>query len=75
MTVINLERRTVERLAFELKPLFAENGTVVAFSQSSTDRSSPVSKPTRPTAWAEFIFGPTRRLRLLESEGDQRLLP
>ncbi len=30
MTVIDLERRTVERLALQLEPLFAKSGTLVA---------------------------------------------
>jgi hypothetical protein len=30
MTVIDLERRTVERLALELQPRFKERGTLVA---------------------------------------------
>jgi hypothetical protein len=30
VTVVNLERRTVERLALELEPCFRESGTLVA---------------------------------------------
>ena len=111
MTVVNLERRMVERLALELEPRIRKRGTLAADVEEvgnverwrkaarlagrnlgqpvrtmvSSDRSTVYAFLNRPVEFGEradaaqqvpdFIFGPERRLRLLDFPNEQSLLP